>query len=79
DTNPSSPDKYDYVLLDVKNGKITIHIEDNPLLQNLQISSDSFQGNIGGSRKQYSISFTSTNSEDKDYGKEYSDYTWIDA
>ena len=79
DTNPSSPDKYDYVLLDIKNGKMTIHIEDNPLLQNLQISSDSFQGNIGGSRKQYSISFTSKNSEDKDYGKEYSDYTWIDA
>ena len=79
DTNPSSPDKYDYVLLDIKNGKMTIHIEDNPLLQNLQISSDSFQGNIGSSRKQYSISFTSKNSEDKDYGKEYSDYTWIDA
>ena len=79
DTNPSSPDKYDYVLLDIKNGKMTIHIEDNPLLQNLQISSDSFQGNIGGSRKQYSISFTSKNSVDKDYGKEYSDYTWIDA
>ena len=79
DTNPSSPDKYDYVLLDIKNGKMTIHIEDNPLLQNLQISSDSFQGNIGSSRKQYSVSFTSKNSEDKDYGKEYSDYTWIDA
>ena len=79
DTNPSSPDKYDYVLLDIKNGKMTIHIEDNPLLQNLQISSDSFQGNIGSLRKQYSVSFTSKNSEDKDYGKEYSDYTWIDA
>ena len=79
DTNPSSPDKYDYVLLDIKNGKMIIHIEDNPLLQNLQISSDSFQGNIGSSRKQYTVSFTSKNSEDIDYGKGYSNYTWIDA
>ena len=31
------------------------------------------------SKKQYSISFSSTNSEDNSYSKSYSGYDWLDA
>ena len=79
DSNLSTPEDYDYVILDIKNGKVTIYLEDNPLLHNLKFTAGSLEEKVGSSSKQYSISFTSENTEDIDYGKGYSSYTWIDA
>ena len=82
ESNASTTDDFDYVILNTRKGEITIHIEDDttsaPAL-NFSMGIDFLQSDDVTSNKQYSISFSSTNSEDTRYSKSYSGYDWLDA
>jgi len=82
ESNASTTDDFDYVILNTSKGEITIHIEDYnssaPAL-NFRMGVDLLQSDDVTSKKQYSISFSSTNSEDNIYSKSYSGYDWLDA
>ena len=82
ESNASTTDDFDYVILNTSKGEITIHIEDYnssaPAL-NFRMGVDLLQSDGVTSKKQYSISFSSTNSEDNTYSKSQSGYDWLDA
>ena len=82
ESNASTTDDFDYEILNTSKGEITIHIEDDtssaPAL-NFRKGLDLLQSDDVTSKKQYSISFSSTNSEDNSYSKSYSGYDWLDA
>jgi hypothetical protein len=82
ESNASTTDDFDYVILNTRKGEITIHIEDDtssaPAL-NFRMGLDLLQSDVVTSKQQYSISFSSTNSEDNSYSKSYSGYDWLDA
>ncbi len=81
ESNESTTDDFDYVMLDTRKGEIAIHIEDHttaPAL-NFENGVNLLRSENVISKQQYSISFSSKNSEDISYSKSHLNYNWLDA